>query len=73
MIVRNISNEIICNYKKECRRYSANSKISDCPRCKNNKWKDPQKTKVDYYKPKYNVMPIVITIIFIIIICCMGV
>ena len=52
MVVRSIVNEIICEYKDVCNKYSACNKDSICPDCRNNKWVDPESLKKCYFKPK---------------------
>lgn len=75
MVIRSIRNEIICDYKDECRRYNCNSRTSECLGCRHNKWKNKQELKKDYYEPKisklvFNIIIGLLMIIFILLVNC---
>ena len=72
MIVRSIRDEIICEYKEVCRYYDCNSKTSNCPSCKKNKYKSPREMKNSYYEPKISEISVFIVgmlIIMILVLC----
>lgn len=46
MVVKNIKDEIVCEYTDKCSSYSVWSN-GTCKHCRNNKYKNPKK---DYYK-----------------------
>ena len=53
MATKNIREEIICEYAKECKSYSVwigDGKVNRCVNCKNNKYVHPEDLKEDYYK-----------------------
>lgn len=71
MIVKDISKEIVCEYKEKCRSYNRLSNKSRCPSCLNNKYKNPNDLKDDYYEPRVDYFERFFMVIFVIMIAAM--
>lgn len=67
MVVRNIEEKIICEYKDDCKSYNCSSNKSICPTCRNNKYISPMDLKKDYYEPKSRLGEILLTFVGLIV------
>ena len=62
MIVKNIKDEIVCEYTGQCSKYNVWSNGS-CVHCRNNKYKNPKK---NYYKaPICSDIALIVAVLFL--------